>query len=52
MSAFIRSFCIITLVTAVSACGARAPMGPENDPYESFNRKMFAVEQSLDHYVV
>lgn len=36
----------------LSACAGGAPIDEANDPYEGFNRKMFAVEQTLDHYAV
>lgn len=52
-SASIRSFCLLVLAaTTLSACSGRVAIDADNDPYEGFNRKMFAVEQSLDHYVV
>lgn len=52
MSVSIRLFYTIIMAMALSACGARAPVGPENDPYEKMNRQLFAAEQSLDYFVV
>lgn len=53
MSSSIRSVCVIAMAaTLLSACGARVSVGSENDPYETMNRKLFAIEQTLDHYIV
>lgn len=43
---------ILFVAVTLSACAGRAPLDGDNDPYETFNRKMFAVEQTLDQYVV
>jgi phospholipid-binding lipoprotein MlaA len=40
------------MAATLSACAGSAPLDSVNDPYENFNRKMFAVEQTLDYYVV
>lgn len=53
MSSSVRPvFAILFFAVSLSACAGRAPLDADNDPYENFNRKMFAVEQALDHYVV
>ena len=46
---FTISLCLTALT--LSACAGNR-MDTDNDPYEPFNRKMFAVEQALDHYIV
>lgn len=43
---------LIFVAFMLSACAGSVPVDDENDPFEGFNRKMFAVEQSLDHYIV
>ncbi|MBT5158084.1 MAG: VacJ family lipoprotein [Rhodobiaceae bacterium] len=44
------------LASSLAACASSgavpATAGSDRDPYESFNRKMFAVEQTLDAYVL
>jgi phospholipid-binding lipoprotein MlaA len=42
-------FSVLALGSLLGGC-ATTP-GPENDPYESFNRKMFAVNETLDDNV-
>lgn len=46
--------CLSLLLTAplLAGCARPLPVDEANDPYEGFNRKMFSVEQTLDHYVV
>ena len=46
---FTISLCLTALT--LSAC-AGGRIDADNDPYEPFNRKMFAVEQTLDHYII
>ncbi len=52
-SHFVRAALIAGLVLALAAC-AVAPPRPEgtSDPYQSFNRKMFAFNQTADKWVM
>ncbi len=50
-SIFTKLIILSLMATGLTAC-ASSPPDTNNDPYESFNRKMFAVEQTLDHYVL
>jgi phospholipid-binding lipoprotein MlaA len=45
----LRAFALILLSLAASGC-ANAPAGQADDPFESFNRKVFSFNQSLDHH--
>lgn len=43
--------CVFVLASMAGGCASTAPTGTaadENDPYESFNRKMFALNEKLD----
>lgn len=45
-------FTSVLLGFCLTACGGRVAVDTDNDPYENMNRKLFAIEQTLDHYVV
>ena len=46
------ALCLAVALTACAAGPSNNGVSDTNDPYEGFNRKMFAVEQSLDNWVV
>lgn len=41
---------LLLLVTLLVGCSPKPPSQPEIDPFESFNRKVFAFNQTLDRY--
>lgn len=49
-----RFIMIMGIALTVSACGGRGDLSLDmaNDPYEGFNRQMFAVNMTLDRYVL
>ena len=49
-----RVYPLASMAFALTACGARIDPSPDtaNDPYEGFNRQMFAVNMTLDSYVL